>query len=313
MRQTVRLGRVAGIAVGVHWSVLVVMVLLAQGLAVALLPAAAPGRPGWLYWIVAVLTTVLFVASLLAHELAHAVVARHYGVRVERVTLWLLGGVAELSGQPDRPRQDLRIAAVGPLTSLAAAGVFFTAAVATAGWLPPVAVVAVAWLAWINVVLAVFNLLPAAPLDGGRVLRALLWRHWGDQVRAQLVAARAGRGLGGGLIALGFLQILLTGTLSGLWLALLGWFLVAAAGAEQQAARLSALLGGLTVRSAVNPLPAAGRVDQSVEEFMLTVAGASRQRASPWSIRSAGRSASSRWPRWPVSGRRPGPALHWGR
>ncbi|HEU4422651.1 MAG TPA: site-2 protease family protein [Pilimelia sp.] len=280
MRQTVRLARVTGIPVGVHWSVLVVMVLLAQGLAVALLPAAAPGLSGALYWVVAVLTTVLFVASLLAHELAHALVARHYGVRVERVTLWLLGGVAELSGQPATPRQDLRIAAVGPLTSLAAAGVFFTAAVATAGWLPPVAVVAVAWLAWINVVLAVFNLLPAAPLDGGRVLRALLWRHWGDQVRAQLVAVRAGRGLGGGLIALGFLQILLTGTLSGLWLALLGWFLVAAAGAEQQAARLSARLGGLTVRSAMDRLPAVGRIDHSVQDFLEAIATA-RQRVFP--------------------------------
>lgn len=281
MKQTVRLGRVAGIPVGVHWSVLVVMGLLAQGLAMTLLPAAMPGLAPWLYWVVAVPTTLLFVASLLAHELAHAVVARHYGVGVERVTLWLLGGVAELSGQPATPQQDLRVAAVGPLTSLAAAIAFFAGAMAAAGWAPPVAVAAVTWLAWINVVLAVFNLLPAAPLDGGRVLRALLWRRWGDQIRAQAVAARAGRGLGGALIALGFLQIVLTGTLSGLWLALLGWFLVAAASAEQQAAWLGASLGGLTVRSAMDPLPAVGRVDQSIHDFVVTVAGASRQPVFP--------------------------------
>ncbi|HEU5109608.1 MAG TPA: site-2 protease family protein, partial [Micromonosporaceae bacterium] len=186
MRQTVRLGRVAGIPVGVHWSVLVVLVLLAQGLAAAVLPAAVPGRPGWQYWVVAAGTTVLFVASLLAHELAHALAALRCGVRVERVTLWLLGGVAELSGQPARPRQELGIAAVGPLTSLAAGGVFFAATVMSAGRLPELAVVAVAWLAWINLVLALFNLLPAAPLDGGRVLRALLWQRWSDPVRAHL-------------------------------------------------------------------------------------------------------------------------------
>jgi Zn-dependent protease len=229
------------------------MALLAQSLAIVVLPAAAPGRPRWVYWLVAVAAAALFLASLLAHEVAHALVARRYGMRVERVTLWLLGGVAELGGQPSSPRVDLRVAVVGPLTSVAAGGVFFAAVFAGAGLLPRVCVAALSWLAWINVVLAVFNLLPAAPLDGGRVLRALLWRRWGDQARAQVAAAKAGRGLGAGLIWLGLLQILVTHNLGGIWLALVGWFLIAAANAERRASEQAARLRGLTVRTAMNP------------------------------------------------------------
>jgi Zn-dependent protease/CBS domain-containing protein len=280
MRQTVRLGRVAGIPVGAHWPVLVIMALLAQSLAIVALPAAAPGRPRWVYWLVAVAAAALFLASLLAHETAHALVARRYGMRVERVTLWLLGGVAELGGQPTSPRVDLRVAVVGPLTSLAAGGVF-AAVVAGAGLLPRVCMAALSWLAWINVALAVFNLLPAAPLDGGRVLRALLWRRWGDQARAQVAAAKAGRGLGAGLIWLGLLQILVTHNLGGIWLALVGWFLIAAANAERRASEQAARLRGLTVRTAMNPHPAVGRADQNVQESLTGVACRSRQRDFP--------------------------------
>jgi Zn-dependent protease/CBS domain-containing protein len=281
MKQTVRLGRVAGIPVGAHWSVLVIMALLAQSLAIVVLPAAAPGRPRWVYWLVAVAAAALFLASLLAHETAHALVARHYGMRVERVTLWLLGGVAELGGQPSSPRVDLRVAVVGPLTSLAAGGVFFAAVVAGSGLLPGVCVAALSWLAWINIVLAVFNLLPAAPLDGGRVLRALLWRCWGDQARAQVAAAKAGRVLGTVLIWLGLVEILATHNLGGIWLALIGWFLTAAANAEQQASDLAVRLRGVTVRAAMNPHPALGRADQTVREFLTGVACRSRQREFP--------------------------------
>ncbi|MGE5827144.1 MAG: M50 family metallopeptidase, partial [Micromonosporaceae bacterium] len=118
--RAMRLGRVAGIPIGVHWSVLVIMVLLAQGLAMSVLPASAAGYAALLYWVVALVVAVVFMASLLAHELAHALVARHYGVRTRRITLWLLGGVAELDGQAPSARGDLLIAAAGPLASLSA-------------------------------------------------------------------------------------------------------------------------------------------------------------------------------------------------
>jgi len=281
MKQTLRLGRLAGIPVGVHWSVLIIMVLLAQGLAMTVLPGSAPGLGAGTYWVVAVAAAVLFLASLLAHELAHALVARHYRMRVERVTLWLLGGVAELGGQPPTARVDLRVAAVGPLTSLAASAAFFGAALAGGGVLPQVWVAALVWLALINVVLAVFNLLPAAPLDGGRVLRALLWRLWNDQARAQMAAARSGRFLGGTLIALGIAEILLTGTLGGIWLALVGWFLTTAATAEAQAVLLTTRLAGVAVRAAMNTRSVVAEANQSVQTFLNTIAGRSRQRTFP--------------------------------
>jgi hypothetical protein len=202
-------------------------------------------------------------------------------MRVERVTLWLLGGVAELGGQPGTPRMDLQVAVVGPLTSLAAGGAFFAGAVAGAGLLPRVCVASLSWLAWINVVLAVFNLLPAAPLDGGRALRAVLWRRWGDQARAQVTAAKAGRGLGAGLIWLGLLEIVATRSLGGIWPALVGWFLLAAADAERRSTELTTRLRGLTVRAAMTPHPAVGQTDQNVEEFLTSIACRSRQREFP--------------------------------
>ena len=282
MRQTLRLGRIAGIPVGVHWSVLVIMVILVYGLAAEIVPASAPGEPWPVYWGVGVAAAVLFLASLLAHEIAHAVVARRFGVRVERVTLWLLGGVAEFADEPPTARADLMVAGVGPLTSLAlGAGFGAAAAVSIALDLPAAVRAALAWLAIINVVLAVFNLLPGAPLDGGRVLRALLWAWRGDRYRAAIAAARAGHTLGLGLVFVGVAQVLFTRVVSGLWLALVGWFLISVANAEQAATRFRTLLGRVPVRSVMSPDLVTGDPHQSVEDFVRTVAAGSRHRAFP--------------------------------
>ncbi len=282
MRQSLRLGRIAGIAVGVHWSVLVIMALLVQGLAVTVLPGAAPGQPWPVYWAAAIGAAGLFLASLLAHELAHALVARRFGIRVERITLWLLGGVAELADEAPTARADLLVAGAGPVTSIAA-GLSFGALTAVASVLDAPAVVtgAFGWLAGVNVVLAVFNLLPGAPLDGGRVLRALLWRWHGDRYRAARAAARAGHGLGMVLVFLGVAEVLFTGAFSGLWLALLGWFLVSAAKAEAAAARYHALLGRVPVRPVMHDNPVCGDPRQSVDDFVRTVAVQSGHRAFP--------------------------------
>ncbi|GIJ48149.1 zinc metalloprotease [Virgisporangium aliadipatigenens] len=277
MKQTVRMGRVAGIPIGLHWSVLVIMFLLAQGLAMVALPTGAPGRPAWLYWGVALGTAALFLASLLAHELAHALVARHYGIPVRRVTLWLLGGVAELDGDPPTPTADLRVAAVGPLTSAGIGGVCFAAALAVRSLVSPVPVTALAWLATINLLLAVFNMIPAAPLDGGRVLRAALWRWRGDRARAVVAAARAGSFVGGALVVSGLIVMVL-GDLSGLWLILVGWFVAGAARAEERAARVDRLLGPLPVRAAMDPCPPTVADDVSIAEFVDAVAARSRHR-----------------------------------
>ncbi len=273
MRQSMRLGRVAGIPIGVHWSVLVIMLLLVDGLAMSILPAGARGYDSVLYWGVAVIVAVLFFAALLAHELAHALVARHYRVRVRAITLWLLGGVSEMEGPAPHARGELLIALAGPLTSLAGAGVFGAAAVlaGTAG-AGPLVVTALAWLTVVNGVLAVFNLLPGAPLDGGRVLTSILWWIRGDRASAQRSAARTGTAIGMLMMALGFVEILLLANLGGLWLVVLGWFLTSAARAESSAAALGGVLTEVQVGDVMSTPAVCGYTGQTVSYFLTAVA-----------------------------------------
>jgi Zn-dependent protease/CBS domain-containing protein len=248
VNDTLRLGRILGFAVSVHWSVLVIVFLLAWGLAEDVLPVASPGHPAVTYWLAGITGAVLLIASLLAHELAHAVVARREGVQVEGLTLWLFGGVASLHGEATTPRADFRIAAVGPATSLAlAAGFAVVWSVAEALSLEGIVVSLAAWLATINGVLAVFNLVPGAPLDGGRVLRAILWKLRGDRESAATSATVAGQVVGYCLVAIGLLAFLAGDSVGGLWTVLIGWFLLAAARAEQAATVTEHSLRGVTV------------------------------------------------------------------
>ena len=281
MKQTVRLGRVGGITVGAHWSVAVILVIIAQVLAVSVLPAASPHKTAALYWTVAVIAAVLFLASLLAHELAHALVARRSGVTVRSITLWMLGGVTDLEGEPPTAGADFRIALAGPMASLAAGGIFYGvgAAVHAAGG-PRLVVAAAVWLAVMNGVLAVFNLLPGAPLDGGRVLRAVLWRRYGDRDRAELATARVGQVLGAVIIGLGVAETFTLSYLDGLWLLLIGWFLISAAAAERQAATARAALAGARVADVMAPHPELASGWHTVAEFT-NEAAQSRQEAFP--------------------------------
>jgi Zn-dependent protease/CBS domain-containing protein len=273
MRQTIRLGHIAGIPIGMHWSVLVIMVLLAQGLAMSLLPAAAPDLPRLTYWLVALVVTAVFLAALLAHETAHAVVARHYGIRVKSITLWLLGGVAQLEGEAPHARGDLLIAVAGPLTSLATSILFGLGAFAAGhGGASRITVAALVWLAAVNLVLAVFNMLPGAPLDGGRVLRAALWWVRGDRLAAQRIASRAGIIMGGLLIAGGIFQVAFTADFSGIWLVLLGWFLVAAARAEDLEAQLRSRLAGVKVADVMSAPAITAGESQTVDAFVESIA-----------------------------------------
>jgi Zn-dependent protease len=282
MRQTLRLGRVAGIPVGAHWSALAIVILLAWTLADAVLPSVVPGHTQGVYWSVAVLGAFALLGCLLLHEMAHALVAQHYGMSVRRVTLWLLGGVAELEGDPPSARADLAVAAAGPAASLAAgAASGLLAALSGALGLPGLVSGTLAWLAVVNVVLAVFNLLPGAPLDGGRVLRALLWRHFGDRRRAALVATRSGHVVGLALVGLGLAQVLFTGSLGGLWLALIGWFMISAAGAEGAVAAVQAGLAGRRAVEVMTPEPVTGLDTQTIADFAATVVPRCRHRVFP--------------------------------
>ncbi|MDP4509702.1 site-2 protease family protein [Nonomuraea turcica] len=262
MRSSFRLGRVGGVVVGLNVSVLFIVVILVAGLAFGRFPIAFPGHSTAVYLLAGLGAAVLFMASLLAHELAHALVAKRHGIEVPQITLWLLGGVAELRSEPRTPAADLKIAVVGPVASLACAVVFGAMALLTSG--APLVAGMFAYLAAVNVLLAVFNLIPAAPLDGGRVLRAALWARWRDRVRAAVAAARAGRVFGFALIALGFVLIVTGLSLDGLWLALIGLFVVNAATAEEQQAQLGAALHGVRVGDVMSAQPVAAHPDETV-------------------------------------------------
>lgn len=283
MRATLRLGRWFGIPVGANAGVLVILLLVGLGLGMWHFPFLFPGRPVWQYALAAATAAILLVVSILIHELSHAVVAQAHGIKVDRIVLWLLGGVAQLRDEPRTPGVDFAVAAVGPATSLALGGVF---GLATVGWLivagEGLAASTLAYLAFINVLLAFFNLVPAAPLDGGRVLRAALWWRTGDRSRAAVFAARAGRFFGLVLIVLGIAQLLLLAWLGGLWLALIGWFLVNAAMAEEQSVVVGQQLRGVRVRDVQSPEPVTAAPTMSVAEFIDQVA--LRQRFSTYPL-----------------------------
>lgn len=273
MRQTVRLGRVAGIPVGVHWSVLLVLLLLVQGLAVALLPAGAPGHRAEAYWFAALGVAGLFLLALLAHELAHAVTARHYGMRVKAITLWALGGVSELEDEPPHPRAALLVALAGPVASAVVALVCGGAALLT-GLAGGAALLraGLLWLLVVNAVTAVFNLLPGAPLDGGRIVAAAVWRFRGDRAAGRRAAGRAGAWVGGLMVVGGFAAVLVGGALTGLWVALVGWFLSVSARAESTTVRLTAAFAGVRVADVMTTPAVCGYTGQSVASFVTGVA-----------------------------------------
>lgn len=269
MGESLRLGRVLGFPVSVNWSVLVVVLLLAWGLAEGVLPESAPGHSAAAYWLAGVLGAVLLIASLLAHELAHAVVASRSGVEVESLTLWVFGGVAALRGDSPTPRADFRIAAAGPATSIALGAGFggvWLLAELLAG--PDLVVGVAAWLCAINLFLAVFNLIPGAPLDGGRILRAILWSRSGDRERAAVTATNAGQGVGYGLVALGLMVFLAGDPVGGLWTIFIGWFVLGAARAEQTATVTKHLLAGVRVRDVMSTDVRVGGSELTVDEFV---------------------------------------------
>jgi len=268
VRSTIPLGRVAGIPVGMHWSALIGMVLLGQLVALTMLPLTAPGLSAAAYWLAGGLAALGLGGSLLTHELAHAIVARRAGLGVRRITLWLLGGVSELVGQPSEPHAEVRIALVGPLTSLGLGGLFSAATVVSPGLAVPTAVVStLSWLASMNILLGVFNLLPGTPLDGGRVLHGLLWRHTGDRDRATRAAATSGQVLGALLAGTGVL-LALHGRLDGLWLLLVGWFVSGSASAERAATIVTERLAGLRVADVMSAPPVAASGWWTVQAFI---------------------------------------------
>ncbi|HEY8077337.1 MAG TPA: site-2 protease family protein [Labilithrix sp.] len=236
MPRSLRIGSVAGIALELHVSWLV-----ALALAIVSLDGLVGG------WIASVVTALAFFAGLVAHELAHALVARRLGIRVRSITLFVFGGLAQLDEEPSRPRDELLVAIAGPIASVVLAALAWAASrVAPAVIVPPLA-----WLAKVNLALAIFNCLPGFPLDGGRIARAAIWAMRGDRNDATIAAARIGRGIAWSLIALGVWGFATGAAPGGAWMALVGWFLHRASGASAADATMRRAIGDATAADAM--------------------------------------------------------------
>lgn len=266
MGQSIRIGRIFGVQIGLHPSWFVIALIVTYTLAAGELPGTYPGWGAGLYWAVGAFITLLFFASVLAHELSHAVLARRLGLRVRDITLFIFGGAASLEGDPKRPRDEALIAAAGPVTSLL---------IGIALWGIDVAIgqrqlaAIIGWLGFINITLGLFNLIPGFPMDGGRILRAILWKVRGDRYAATRSAAAVGRLFGYVLIAAGVFLIFQGYSLfSGVWLALIGWFLSNAA--ESSVAQMSVehALHGIKVREVMEGDPPSITPNESVADLV---------------------------------------------
>jgi Zn-dependent protease len=262
-----KVGRLAGIEISIHPSWLVIAFLITYSLAVARFPAEFPGWSIAMYWAVAAATAALFFASVLAHELSHAIVARRFGLTVEGITLFIFGGATSIDSDSRTPRDEALIALAGPAASIAI-GVGFVAAGALVGQ-PQLAALA-GWLGFINILLGLFNLIPGFPMDGGRVLRAVIWKARGDRLLATRNAATVGRFFAYGLIGLGAFMALSGEVFSGLWIALIGWFLSNAAEATAVQAGVERTLAGVRVRDALEGEPPSASPNETVGDLVNT-------------------------------------------
>lgn len=243
----VGIGRLAGIPISIHPLWLVIVGLITWSLGDSYYPEQVNGiEPAAAYGL-GLASALLLFASILLHELGHAVVARRYGVEVEGIQLWLLGGVAQMKETAHRPGEELRFALAGPAVTLGIAIVFGLATAVLPASAPDALVALLGYQALVNALILVFNLLPAFPLDGGRVLRAVLWGRSGDIDRATITAAAVGRRFAYALIAIGFAGAFL-GAPGLLWLGLIGIFVILAGQAEENAVRLKSTFRGLGLR-----------------------------------------------------------------
>ena len=272
MKSSIRLFRIAGIDIGVHFSWILILIFFTTTLALGFFPAASPEETTGTYWAAGFLAALLLFACVLAHELAHSLVAQARGIPVHSITLFIFGGVSNLEQEAEKPGVEFLMAIVGPGASLLLAIVFwilfqamqggnlFSDFFRFGGWLPQSSIIGAGffYLALINISLAAFNLIPGFPLDGGRVLRSIVWGITGNLVRATNIATAIGRLFGWGLIAIGVLNtmgisiwIFGASVIGGIWIAFIGWFLSSAAESSRAEVTMKERLAGVKVKDAM--------------------------------------------------------------
>jgi Zn-dependent protease len=272
MRNALSLGRVFGIELKLDYSWFIIFALVAWSLGGYYFPMTHPGWPTVLYWTMGVTTALLFFASVVAHELAHSFVSQAYGVPVRDITLFIFGGAAQITEEPRSARAEFLMALAGPVTSLVIAAFFGLVWLVSTPVSPPLHALA-GWLGWINVALALFNMIPGFPLDGGRVFRAIVWAITGNLRRATQIATSLGRVVAYSFILWGIWQIFGGNWVNGLWIAFIGWFLENAATASYRRVALQELLSGYTAREVMMTdcphIPRGLTLDALVDEVVL--------------------------------------------
>jgi len=264
------LGTVAGFEISLDYSWFVIFFLLLASFSGGVFPAGMPGLDGTQYLIMGAVGTILFFASLLVHELAHAFVARWHGIEVEGITLFIFGGVARTSREPSASADEFLIAVVGPLASFLLSLFFYGIALSSGivGGGGVVALIA-GYLGFLNLLLAIFNLVPGFPLDGGRILRATIWKVTGSFKGATRAATLVGRIFGLGIMLYGIVSFLVNRDLiSGLWFVFIGWFLEHSARASYDQVLLQEMMSPLTAREAMSPEPETVPPDLSIDDLV---------------------------------------------
>ena len=246
-----RLGKIMGIPIYLHISWFIIFALVIWSLSFFVFPQEFPNWDRSLYWVVGIVTTILFFASVVFHELAHSWFSLRQGIPVRSITLFVFGGVARISRESPKPLEELTMAAAGPISSLVLAGVFSLFWWLVGPYSEPIKAMT-GWLIYINIALAAFNLIPGFPLDGGRVLRAILWQSSSNYKKATRLASKIGQGVAYAFIVYGIVRaVAFQDLFGGIWLAFIGWFLENAASSSFQQAMLREALKGLTVRDVI--------------------------------------------------------------
>lgn len=267
MKGSFHLMTFAGIDVGLHYTWLIIFALITWSLATGFFPQVYPGWDTATYWITGGLASILLFVSVLIHEIAHSLVARGKGMSVTSITLFIFGGVSNLEDEPPKASTEFLMSVVGPLSSLILAGVFWAILLAVPSATSPLGAM-LTYLALINAILAGFNLLPAFPLDGGRVFRSILWGSTGNLMKATNIAATVGKMFAWALIGIGVFQLFGGNILGGIWMGFIGWFLANAADSSRRETTMRHQLANVKVRDAMSAEPPAIDPDMPVSELV---------------------------------------------
>jgi Zn-dependent protease/predicted transcriptional regulator len=280
VKASFKLFRIAGIEIGIHYTWLFIFVFFSWTLAQGYFPQAYKGWSTTAYWVTGIIASLLIFVSVLLHELAHSLVARSRGIPVNSITLFILGGVSNLEEEPQKPGAEFTMAIVGPLSSLLLALIFWGVSKLPANTDTPFAAI-LSYMGTINLYLGVFNLLPGFPLDGGRVLRSIIWGSTGNLSRATNIAARVGQVFGWLFIGAGIYLMIRVSLFSGLWLAFIGWFLNSSADASRKEITLRERLSHIRVRDLMHPNIETISPDITIQEMVTNIFQKQHGRAVP--------------------------------